>query len=57
MALTMQVKCWDGAIGFPGPEIQGVKPCLNGSIFYLPALGALIVAGLMPEERGHRAAP
>ena len=22
----------------PGPEIQGAKPCLNGSLFYLPAL-------------------
>ena len=57
MALTMQVQCWEGAIGIPGPELQGVKPCLNGSIFYLPALVALIVVGLLAEERGHRAAP
>ncbi len=57
MSLAMQVKCWDGGVGIPGPEIQGVKPCLNGSIFYLPALGALIVAGLLLEERRHRAAP
>ena len=50
-------KCWDGGIGIPGAEIQGVKPCLNGSLFYLPALVALIVVGLLPEERRHRAAP
>jgi hypothetical protein len=57
MAADMQVKCWDGGIGIPGPEVQEVKPCLNGSLFYLPALGALIVVGLMLEERRHRAAP
>jgi hypothetical protein len=57
MGLTMQVKCWDGGVGIPGPEVQGVKPCLNGSIFYLPALAALIVVGLLLEERRHRAAP
>jgi hypothetical protein len=51
------VQCWEGAIGIPGPELQGVKPCLNGSVFYLPALVALIVVGLLAEERGHRAAP
>jgi hypothetical protein len=57
MAATMQVKCWDGGIGVPGPEVQEVKPCLNGSLFYLPALGALIVVGLLLEEKRHRAAP
>jgi hypothetical protein len=57
MGLTMQVQCWDGGVGIPGPEVQGVKPCLNGSIFYLPALAALIVVGLLLEERRHRAAP
>jgi hypothetical protein len=57
MVAASQVKCWDGGIGFPGPEVQGVKPCLNGSVFYLPALGALIVVGLLLEERRHRAAP
>ncbi|HZJ12992.1 MAG TPA: ceramidase domain-containing protein [Methyloceanibacter sp.] len=57
MALTMQVKCWEGGIGIPGPELQGVKPCLNGSIFYLPALIALVVVGLLADEREHRAAP
>ena len=57
MTANMQVKCWDGGIGIPGPEVQGVKPCLNGSLFYLPALGALIVVGLLLEEKRHRAAP
>jgi hypothetical protein len=57
MAMTGQVQCWDGGVGLPGPEIQGAKPCLNGSVFYLPALIALIVVGLLAEERGHRAAP
>lgn len=57
MWTTMQVKCWDGGVGIPGPELQGVKPCLNGSVFYLPALAALIVVGLLLEERRHRAAP
>ncbi|MGZ8401062.1 MAG: ceramidase domain-containing protein [Methyloceanibacter sp.] len=57
MAMTGQVQCWDGGVGVPGPEIQGAKPCLNGSIFYLPALLALIVVGLLAEERRHRAAP
>lgn len=57
MAMTVQVNCWDGGVGIPGPEIQGAKPCLNGSIFYLPALIALIVIGLLAEERRHRAAP
>jgi hypothetical protein len=57
MAMTVQVQCWDGGVGIPGPEIQGAKPCLNGSIFYLPALLVLIVVGLLAEERRHRAAP
>ena len=57
MSATTQVKCWDGGIGIPGADVQGVKQCLNGSIFYLPALGALIVVGLLAEERRHRAAP
>jgi hypothetical protein len=57
VAMTGQVRCWDGGIGIPGPEIQSVKLCLNGSLFYLPALAALIVVGLVLHERGHRAAP
>ena len=57
VAVTMQVQCSEGAIGFFGPDVQGLKPCLNGSLFYLPALLALIVVGLTLSERGHRAAP
>ena len=57
VALTSQVQCAPGAIGFLGDAAQGAKPCLNGSIFYLPALVALIVVGLLLHERGHRAAP
>ncbi len=57
MAADMQVKCWDGGIGIPSADVQGVKPCLNGSLFYLPALAALIVVGLLLEEKRHRAAP
>jgi ceramidase len=57
MAANMQVKCWDGGIGIPGPEVQGMKPCLNGSLFYLPPLGVLIVVGLLLEEKRHAAAP
>jgi hypothetical protein len=57
VAITMQVKCGEGAIGFPGADMQGVKPCLNGSLFYLPALAALIVVGLVLHERGQSAAP
>ncbi len=54
MAANGQVKCWDGGIGIPGADVQGVKPCLNGSLFYLPALAALIVVGLLLEEKRHR---
>lgn len=57
MAATSQVRCWDGGVGLPGPEVQEANPCINGSVFYLPALGALIVVGLLLEERRHRAAP
>ncbi|MEX1059758.1 MAG: ceramidase domain-containing protein [Methyloceanibacter sp.] len=57
VAITMQVQCSAGAIGLLGPDVQGAKPCLNGSLFYLPALVALIVVGLLAEERDHRAAP
>jgi hypothetical protein len=57
MCAATQVRCWDGGVGLAGPDVQGAKPCLNGSVFYLPALGALIVVGLLLEERRHRAAP
>lgn len=57
IALTGQVKCGEGLIALPGATVPGGKPCLNGSLFYMPALGALIVLGLLLKERGHRAAP
>jgi hypothetical protein len=57
VVMTMQIRCGPGFIGFPGPDAQGVKPCLNGSLFYLPALAALIVIGLALAEREHKAAP
>ncbi|MGH6866887.1 MAG: hypothetical protein ACREDO_12145 [Methyloceanibacter sp.] len=52
-----QVHCGEGAVGFAGLGLEGAKPCLNGSAPYLPALGALIVVGLLLFERGHKAAP
>jgi hypothetical protein len=57
VAISTQVRCWEGAIGFPGLNITGTKPCLNGSVGYLPALGALIIIGMLLGERHHRAAP
>jgi hypothetical protein len=52
-----QVQCWEGGIGFAAADTVGAKPCLNGSIAYLPALAALIVVGMLLAERHHRAAP
>ena len=46
VALTMQVQCGEGPSASLGAELEGAKPCLNGSLFYLPALVALIVVGL-----------
>ena len=57
VAITMQVRCGEDFIGFPGSGVEGVKPCLNGSLFYFPALVALMVVGLVLSERGHKAAP
>lgn len=57
IAGATQVQCWDGAIGFPGPDTQGARPCLNGSFGYVPALAAMIVVGLLLVARGHPAAP
>ena len=42
IGLAGQVQCWDGGIGLPG-SAPDAKPCLNGSMAYLPALGALII--------------
>ena len=57
VALTMQVKCWSGGVGFPGAEITGARECLNGSLVYLPALLAMAVVGGLMAERKHPAAP
>jgi hypothetical protein len=54
---AMHVQCWDGGIAFAGSAVPEAKPCLNGSIGYLPALGALIVIGMLLAERHHRAGP
>lgn len=54
MALASQVQCSADAIGF---GLTGGKTCLNGSEFYLPALAAIIVIGLVLHERRHKAAP
>jgi hypothetical protein len=54
--LTMQVKCWGGGVGFPGPEVTGASECLNGSLVYLPALFAMAIVGGMLAERKHPAA-
>jgi hypothetical protein len=53
---AMHVHCWDGGIGLPG-TVADAKPCLNGSMAYLPALGALIVIGMVAAERHHKGAP
>jgi hypothetical protein len=55
--VATQVQCWEGGIGLAGTDVAGAKPCLNGSVGYLPALGALIIVGLALIERHHRAAP
>jgi hypothetical protein len=56
-AVAAQVQCWEGGIGLAGTDVAGAKPCLNGSVGYLPALAALIIVGLALIERHHRAAP
>jgi hypothetical protein len=57
VALTMQVKCWGGGIGFPGAEVSGASECLNGSLVYLPALLAMAIVGGLMAERRDPAAP
>lgn len=56
LALTMQLKCWAGGIGFPGPDVTGAGECLNGSLIYIPALIAMAVIGALLYERRHPAA-
>ena len=57
VGLAMQVQCGEGGIVLAAPDTEGAKPCLNGSVAYLPALAALIIIGMMLAERRHRAAP
>jgi len=56
VAGSMQIHCWEGGVGFAGGAADA-KPCLNGSVGYLPALAALIVVGMLLAERRHKAAP
>ncbi len=56
VSVTSQLKCWGGGIGFFGADVSGATACLNGSVFYLPALLAMFVIGGLLRERGHKAA-
>ncbi len=55
---AMQVQCWRGQIGIPllAPLLENTR-CLNGSIGYLPALGAMLLIGFWLGLRRHQAAP
>src|SRR5262249_21473346 len=55
--LAMQLRCWDGGIGFPSTDATGVSECLNGSLVYLPALLAMGLIGGLLVERKHPGAP
>ena len=55
-AVTMQLRCWNGGVGFAGEGVANAGPCLNGSIGYLPALLAIVVVGVLLRERRHPAA-
>jgi len=57
VGVAMHIKCWDGGIGLAGSAPADAKLCLNGSVGYLPALGALIIIGMALVERHHRAGP
>lgn len=54
VVLTTQLKCWGGGIGFPDASVTGAGKCLNGSLVYLPALGAMVVIGGILWERKQR---
>ena len=56
-AAATQIHCWDGGVGFASAAPDGAKVCMNGSVGYLPALGALIVVSMLLMERRHKAAP
>jgi hypothetical protein len=57
MVVVGQLKCWNGGIGFPAPDVAGAGPCMNGSLIYVPALVAMAVIGGLLYERRHPAAP
>jgi len=57
VALTMQLKCWGGGIGFPDASVTGATQCMNGSLVYLPALAAMAIVGGLAWERRQRAGP
>jgi Ceramidase len=56
VSMTVQLKCWGGAVGFPGAGTTEATECLNGSVGYLPALLAMLIIGVMLYERRHAAA-
>jgi hypothetical protein len=57
VALTTELKCWGGGIGFPDAAAAGALECLNGSLVYLPGLLAMAVLGGLLAERQHLASP
>jgi hypothetical protein len=57
VALTTELKCWGGGIGFPDAAATGSSECLNGSLVYLPGLLAMVVVGGLLAERKHPASP
>lgn len=50
-AAAMQLRCFDGGIGFPGEGAEA-GPCLNGSVGYLPALLAMLIVGGLVWAKG-----
>lgn len=54
--VTMQLRCWNGGVGFPGADVTNANVCLNGSLGYVPALLALFMVGVLLRERRHPAA-
>ena len=56
MVAASRVHCWDGGMGLAG-TVEDSKVCLNGSMYYLPALAAMMIVGMLAAERRHKAAP
>lgn len=54
--ITMQFRCWNGGVGFPGAGVTNANVCLNGSLGYVPAMLALFMVGVLLRERRHSAA-